>query len=190
MIWTYRGTTIPLAVYHGVPKGWYARDVIAEHERLGGTHSLRGPEATEPGAPSWMPERYEWLQYRQTLYRVADGVLAGDAACVDLALRFIELRYIGSYSGFVRSLLSRRLKHASLTEHQCRRLHVHFSSLVLNGERTQEFRDYLRLWRRIISEEETQRLVEELREQPDGEMRVCWVLSTLRASYVVQPSSS
>jgi len=57
MIWTHQGNTIPLEVYHGVPKGWYTRDILAEHARLGGNYNISGPEATEPGAPSWMPER-------------------------------------------------------------------------------------------------------------------------------------
>jgi hypothetical protein len=180
MIWTHRGKPIPLEVYHGVPKGWYARDIVAEHGRMRGTHSLEGPPATEPGAPSWMPQRYEWLQYRETLYRVADGVRAGDAACVELAVRYIELRHIGSYSGFVRALLARRLKHAALTDRQRLRLHEHFASLVLDGERTEEFREYLALWRRFITPRQLGGLVAQLRGLADGQARVAWLLSRLR----------
>jgi hypothetical protein len=180
MAWAYHGHPIPLNIYHGVPKGWYAPQIIAEHERLGGQFNLRGPEATEPGTPAWLPERGDWLQYRATLYRVADGILADDAACVELAVRFIVLRHIGSYSGFVRALLSRRLKHVSLIEDQRERLHAHFSDLVLNEDRTEEFRDYVRLWRRIISSVQLQHLVAQLEQQPGGEARAAWLLSKMR----------
>lgn len=147
MVGTHRGRTIPLEIYHGVPKGWHASETIAEHARLGGVFPLETPDVVKPGAPAW-------LQYRATLYRMADGVRENDPACVELAVRYIELRHIGSYSGFVRSLLSRRLKHAALSTSQAGRLHEHFLSLVLSGERTEEFRHYLALWRRILTEEE------------------------------------
>ena len=183
MVWTYRGRPIPLEVYHGVPKGWRASDIVAEHRQLNGTHDLHGPEATEPGAPSWMPDRYAWLQYRETLYRVADGVLMNDAACIELAIRYIELRYIGSYSGFVRALLARRLKHASFTEAQRKRLHQHFAELVENDERTEEFREYVKLWRRIISDVEVAAVSARLRGQANGEAKVQQLLSLLRPNH-------
>ena len=185
MVWTYRGRAIPLEVYHGVPKGWYEIQIIAEHAQLGGTFNLSGPEATEPGAPSWMPERHAWLQYRQALYRLADGVLAHDAACVELAIRYIELRYIGSYSGFIRSLLARRLKHASLSADQKRRLHHHFAELVKNDERTEEFRDYVNLWRRVATDAELETLARALRAKPNGESKAQQLMELLRPNPAV-----
>jgi hypothetical protein len=178
-MWQYHGERISLESYHGVPEGWHAREILEEHRRLGGAFDLGGPEACEPGAPSWMPDRYEWLQYRQAMYRVADGLLVDDAACVELAVRFIELRYIGSYSGFIRSLLSRRLKHCALTQDQRQRLHAHFSALAIGEDRCDEFRDYIRLWRRFISPEQTQELAARLKAQSNGEARAKWLLSTL-----------
>ena len=185
MIWTYRGRKIPLEIYHGVPKGWYANEIAAEHARLGGTFSIAGPEATEPGAPSWMPERNAWLQYRGTLYRVGDGIAFGDPACVELAIRYIELRYIGSYSGFVRALFSRRLKHVVLSDSQRIRLHRHFAALVLNDERTDEFRDYVKLWRRIVTDKELEDFLGVLRAQPDGERRAQELEALLRPGTAV-----
>ncbi len=174
MIWTHRGKQIPLEVYHGVPNGWYAAAIIAEHARLGGKYSISGPDAAEPGAPTWMPERKAWLQYRETLYRIADGVKANDPACIELAIRYIGLRYIGSYSGFVRTKLSRRLKHVSLTSQQKIRLHLHFRDLVLSGERTIEFRDYFKLWRLIITDEQKEALLNEV-ESKRGKEAMKWL---------------
>ena len=180
MTWTHRGVAIPLDVYHGVPKGWRAAEIVVEHKALGGTFDITGPDATEPGAPSWLPDRAGWLQYRQTLYRIADGVLMDDPACVELAVRFIVLRYIGSYSGFVRSLLARRLKHARINASQRLRLHEHFSDLILDKERTQEFREYIPLWRLVATEAQVSALVKQLRKYSDGEPRAQWLLSRLR----------
>ena len=180
MIWTHRGIAIPLEVYHGVPEGWYAKDILAEHIKLGGTFDIGGPEATEPCAPSWMPERKAWLQYRATLYRIGDGLTANDSACVELAVRYIELRHIGSYSGYIRSHLSRRLKHVQLSADHERRLHEHFSALVLNGERTEEYRNYIKLWRKFITKEQAEELLKKL---SGSRKDVTWLSDRLLANH-------
>jgi hypothetical protein len=186
MIWTHRGKPISLEVYHGVPKGWRAAEILAEHARLGGAYDLRGPEATEPGAPAWMTERSAWLQYRQTLRRIADGIRADDPACVELAVRYIELRYIGSYSGYVRTLLSRRLKHAALSQDQQQRLHRHFGDLLLDGEHSVEFEDYFKLWRVFITEEQQTALLEQMRVR--GDKAVAWLAANLQPNRGGQPT--
>lgn len=152
MIRRHHGEEIPIEIYHGVPKGWAAREIVAAHAGMRGTFSIEGPEATEPGAPSWMPERYEWLQYRATLYRVADGVRAGDTACVELAIRYIELGYIGSYSGYIRAKLARRLVAAAIDERQKVRLNDHFFRLVTSRNYSEEFSQYVRLWKNILTD--------------------------------------
>ncbi len=102
-----------------------------------------------------------------------------------LAIRYIELRYIGSYSGFVRTLLSRRLKHVAVTPEQRSRLHKHFSDLVLREERTQEFRDYAKLWSRLITDNELQGLAGALRTQPNGEAKAAYIVGLLRPNPAV-----
>lgn len=179
MIWTYRGQPIPLEVYHGVPKGWYAADVVAAHAALGGSFALQGQEATEPGAPPWLPERHAWLQYRATLYRLAEGVRAGDGACAELAIRYIELHHIGSYSGYARARLARSLKWARLNEPQRQRLHAHSSALVTSDVRTHEFAEYARLWRRIIRADERADLAQRLTQRADAEARLHWLSHAL-----------
>src|SRR5215213_2187163 len=131
---THHGLEIPLAMYHGVPLGWRSREIVEQHAQLDPAHELIVPDVTEPGSPPWLPDRKEWLQYRAVLYEVARGVAAGDSACIELAIRFIELRYLGSYSGFIRERLARRLANAQLTDAQKCRLHCHFEKLVLEQE--------------------------------------------------------
>lgn len=177
MIWTHRGRPIPPEIYHGIPPGWHAAEILVEHARLGGTYALSGPEATEPGAPAWMTMRHPWLQYRETLYRIADGVRAHDPACVELAVRYIVLRYIGSYSGYVRTLLSRRLKHVTLTADQQRRIHRHFGDLLLDGEHSTEFEEYFKLWRTFLTAEQKRALLERMRVR--GDQAVAWLAANL-----------
>ena len=140
-----------LEVYHGVPKGWAKEEIIAMHQSLGGTFNLNSFIQTEPGAPSWFPDRKNWMQYRKTLYLLADGVEACDKACIELCVRYLELRYIGSYSGYIRARLARKLKYAALTKQQIERLNEIFLAIVTNRDYTEEFNAYVNLWRNIIT---------------------------------------
>ena len=95
------------------------------------------------------------------MLRVADGVRAQDKACVEIAIRYIEMRYIGSYSGYIRARLSRGLKNVPLSSEQQQRLKDHFVALLKSGEHTIDFREYFKLWRRILTEEEKIALLDE-----------------------------
>jgi|GEM_PF-1605025 len=152
MIWRHRGVNIPLEVYHGVPKGWKADEIFGAHALMRGTYPISDFEICRGGAPAWMTQRYEWQRYRETLYRVSDGIRAGDDACCEIAIRYIELAYIGSYSGFLRTKLARALKHADLDAKQKSRLNEHFLKRVLARDYTEEFREYWKLWSLIVTE--------------------------------------
>ncbi|MGL4666359.1 MAG: hypothetical protein ACRCWR_00325 [Saezia sp.] len=140
-----RSSNTPLKIYHGVPKGWTKEEILATYSTLGGKNKFDTNEATEPGAPYWMPDRYNWLQYRHTLYEIAKGVQAGDEACIELAIRYIELNYFGSYSGFIRAKLARKLKFQHISIAQQKRLCLHFKSLINQQLCFEEFREYNKL---------------------------------------------
>jgi hypothetical protein len=150
MIWRHHGVQLSLKHYHGVPEGWSADILFGRHANLGGTYPISDFEIEKWAAPSFMTERYEWLRYRQTLYRISDGIREKDAACAEIAVQYIELHYIGSYSGFVRARLARALKHADLTKQQRNRLNAHFLKIVVERNYTEEFCEYHTLWCRII----------------------------------------
>ncbi len=141
---------VPLEIYHGVPAGWSSSEVIALHQSLGGKFPISGADATEPGAPQWLPDRYNWLQYRETLRRIGDGVKAGDPACVELAIRYIELDYFGSYSGFMKSRFARLLKSRDLSSSQVDRLNECFATLIKSDRCFEEFKEYNKLRKRLI----------------------------------------
>lgn len=140
---------IPLEIYHGVPKGWSRSELVTLHKALGGIFPIADLEATEPGAPSWMPDRYNWLQYREALRGIAKGIKSGEAACIELAIRYIELNYFGSYSGFLRARFARLLKPHNLSKSQMSRLKNHFENLIKNKQCFEEFKEYNKLLKRI-----------------------------------------
>ena len=142
--------SIPLEIYHGVPKGWTKREILDRHRELEGKFSIDSEDAIEPGAPSFLPDRYNWLQYRQTLYRVCEGVRESDPACVELAIQYIELNYIGSYSGFIREKLARALKSIVLSNVHVSRLKTHFQRLIDRKECFEEFSEYKKLLKKFI----------------------------------------
>ena len=129
--------------YAAVPSGWLAHQIRAVHTQLGGTADLSLSQTC-----TFWPE---WHQYRETIYRIADGITAGDNTCKEIAVRYLILNYFGSYSGYLRELLARRLKHAALTEAQQVRLHQHFSALLLSGAQQRELKECAKLWRLLAT---------------------------------------
>jgi len=141
--------SIPLEIYHGVPVGWSKAEIIEVHKSLGGAFTLDGEEAVEPGAPDFLPDRYNWLQYRETLYRVCEGVRQRDEACIEIAVRYIELDFMGSYSGFIREKMSRALKSIPLLADHSSRLKIRFRTLIEMDECLEEFSEYKKLLKKL-----------------------------------------
>jgi hypothetical protein len=129
--------------YRAIPQGWDAESLLAEHRRLNGRGSI------ELGAS--MADLSPHRRYLRTMYYIAEKLETGDLASIELAVRYIELHYIGSYAGYIRALLARRLKHAPLSREQRARLARHFYGLLKTEERCGEFSVYISLWRRIIA---------------------------------------
>lgn len=145
-----RSSTTPLERYHGVPAGWTKTELIALHNTLGGTFPIDGEEASEPGAPAWLPDRYNWLQYRETLRRIAQGIQQKDPACIEIAIRYIELNYFGSYSGYLKARFAQLIKPQSLSKNQQIRLLTHFEYLIKAKHCLQEFKEYNKLRQRLV----------------------------------------
>ncbi|UQN08814.1 hypothetical protein [Deinococcus sp. QL22] len=59
-------------------------------------------------------------------------------------MNLIEARLMTSYAGYARERLARALQSAALSADQAARLSAHFLDLLERGERTAEFRAYLK----------------------------------------------
>lgn len=143
---------LTFAEYHSVPPKWSATGTAAQHAALGGRFDL-GFSLDDLGPPHPGLHMAMW-------YRISDGVRAGDESCKELAVRFIEDRFISSYSGFARTRMARALKSAVLSADQKARLSRHFLALLEASDRTEEFPEYLRLWSRIAPEADRARALE------------------------------
>jgi len=140
--------TLTFEEYHSVPERWSAKGLADQLRALGGTYDLGY-------SPSHGAKAHESMWYN-----LSDGVRAGDDACIEIAVRFIEDRFISSYSGFARTRIARALKHVPLSRDQKARLSSHFLGLLEKGDRTEEFSEYLRLWPSVISSANRKRALE------------------------------
>ncbi|MGE5094240.1 MAG: hypothetical protein ACM3SO_03825 [Betaproteobacteria bacterium] len=139
--------------YHTIPEAWEAPALLEAHRALGGTADLRSTPRPSEG-------RAGTTDFRAVWYNLADGARAGDAACIELAVRFIEAQLVVSYAGFARSRLARALRHAKLSPEQAQRLSSHFLRLLEADERCEEFSEYLKLWPAVVTPADRARAAE------------------------------
>jgi hypothetical protein len=130
--------------YHTIPEEWDAPSVLVAHQAMRGTFDIGSTPRNAFGARGT-------TSYRAIWYNISDGVRAGDSACVELAVRFIEEHLVVSYSGFARTRLARALRHAELSAQQRRRLSSHFLKLLETGNRCEEYSEYLKLWPLVVT---------------------------------------
>ncbi len=145
--------------YHAIPERWTPAVVLAIHKTLGGNFDI----ATRPRVAVGGRGRSD---YRALWYNIADGVRAGDQACVELAIQFIEEHLIVSYSGFARSRIARALRHCSLSQSQKGRLSAQFLTLLATGNRCEEFSEYLKLWPLVVNSSDRKRAIAIVSMQP------------------------
>lgn len=138
--------------YHNSPKGWDLYSILAEYKQLGGERVIYPNPARISRSP--------WSDYQEAISNIADGIRAGDPACVELGVRFIEAQVYVSGSGYMRTCIARRLKRASLSEEQKQRLSAHFLGLLQNAVALHEYEPYLKLWRIIITSAHLERVRE------------------------------
>ena len=167
MVWRHRGVDITPQDYHSVPTGWHADEIFSSHKLMRGAYPISDFKIGRWGAPSWTTERYEWLRYKETLNRVAAGIRAGDEACNEIGVRYLELRFIGSYSGFIRAKLARALRSSRLTGGKQDRLNEHFLKVVIERDYTEEFREHRKLWGLIVTKNILNQVVSHFRQRPD-----------------------
>ena len=82
---------------------------------------------------------------KASLRLLADGLLVEDAAAVAQCILFIEAETLGLWHGRARAMMSRRLKHRSLTPEQRDRLLDAITRRLLSGQFSEQFKDQLRL---------------------------------------------
>jgi hypothetical protein len=163
--------TVDLEIYCGVPKGWSNVELMALYEALGGKYPYGVLSCKEETNNDWqVPEGikakalvkakakatakakvklFEYSNHRHNLEEIANGIKAGDEACIEIAIRYIELNYFARDSGYVKAQYARLLRSQNLSIAQISRLQKHFAQLIKNKQCFQEFSDYKRLIKKL-----------------------------------------
>jgi hypothetical protein len=83
------------------------------------------------------------------MYKVIAGIEAGDAACVELGVEFIERGGKQPFGRILHANTARALRRATLNASQIDRLRARILALLIKAEVAREFREYAKLLRRI-----------------------------------------
>jgi hypothetical protein len=78
------------------------------------------------------------------------------------------------------------LKNSSLTKSQADLLHEHFTSLALSGVRTQEYREFIPLWRTVLNDKRFEGLLRAFRRHSHADALYNWWVPRLRPNYAVR----
>jgi hypothetical protein len=81
--------------------------------------------------------------------KVIDGIEAGDAACIELGVEFIECAGKQPFGRALQGNTARALRRAKLSLAQINRLRARILALLVKGQVPREFREYAKLLRRI-----------------------------------------
>jgi hypothetical protein len=98
------------------------------------------PRVHEAGTHRWVSPVME---------AVIEGIAAGDAACVEIGIEFLEPRLVLPFGRSLHAGTARALRRATLSTWQASRLRTRIYAMLLEGWVPAEFRDYAKLLRRI-----------------------------------------
>jgi hypothetical protein len=81
--------------------------------------------------------------------RVIEGIEAGDLACAEIGIEFIEEDQSFSFGVILKSNTARALRRISLTEDQKERIRKRVIAMLIAGYLPREYREYAKLARKI-----------------------------------------
>jgi hypothetical protein len=98
------------------------------------------------------PRRYDdgtkhWIY--PVMERVIDGIGAGDAACIEIGIEFVESDEKFPFGKTLKSRTARTLRRALLTPYQVERIRRRVIGMLVAGHVPHEFRDYAKLLKKI-----------------------------------------
>jgi len=80
---------------------------------------------------------------------VAEGIRAGDPACVDLGVEFIESAHKQPFGRILHARVARALRQSALSAGHVTRLRARILAMLVAGQVPHEYREYAKLLRRI-----------------------------------------
>ena len=129
--------------YNG-PGEWSAQAVhqryLAYCERHGRDPRVVAPQVHVEGDVRWV---------YPIMFSVVDGIQAGDPACVDLGVEFIESGHSQAFGRTLHATVARVLRQSSLNPEHVTRLRARILGMLVAGQVPREYREYAKLLRRI-----------------------------------------
>jgi len=80
---------------------------------------------------------------------VIEGIVAGDSACIEIGIDFLEPRLVLPFGRSLHATTARALRRAALSSWQADRLRSRIYGMLQEGWVPAEFREYAKLLRRI-----------------------------------------
>lgn len=145
--------------YNG-PGDWSA-DAIQERYRAY-CRRLGQPEARSLAPHIHFEGQVQWIH--PVMDEVIEGIKAGDRACVELGVEFVESEHKQPFGRILHANVARALKRAALDQEHVTRLRRRILSMLVAGQVPHEYQAYAKLLRRIglgVSWPEQRRLVDE-----------------------------
>lgn len=136
---------------------WAVREVqrrYTQHAKRLGVDTLRviEPERTEEGDTRWV---YPIME------PVIAGIEAGDLACAQIGVEFIEEDRGFPFGAILKSNTARALRRVApqLTDEQTARIRTRVARMITDGPVPREYREYARLLRKIGAAEHSSELL-------------------------------
>jgi hypothetical protein len=130
--------------YNGVGF-WSADEVLRRYSEYAKKYHIHTPRDLRPvthseGDKSWI---------YPVMDRVIEGIEAGDLACAEIGIEFIEEDQTFTFGRILKSNTARALRRASLTEEQKERIRKRVVGMLIAGHVPREYRQYAKLARKI-----------------------------------------
>jgi hypothetical protein len=103
------------------------------------------PQVHEAGTHRWI---------YPVMDQVIEGIVAGDAACVEIGIDFLQPGLVLPFGRRLHAATARALRRASISSWQASRLRTRIYRMLVEGWVPAEFREYAKLLRRIGRGEE------------------------------------
>ena len=130
--------------YNG-PGRWTRDAIRARYAEYARRFGIRVPIDLRPREHSDDTRRWVYPVMEQ----VIDGIEAGDPACVELGIEFIEEDQKFPFGKMLKSNTARALRRASLRAEQVERVRKRVIGMLIAGHVPHEFREYAKLLRTV-----------------------------------------
>jgi hypothetical protein len=135
---------MPLHDYNGTGE-WSAERIAARYRQYAKRLRVSSETSLEPATHSEGDTRWVY----PVMHRVIDGIEAGDPACVEIGIEFIEQDAHFPFGKILKSNAARALRRARLDEKQRIRIRRRILHMLVDGQVPHEYKEYAKLLRKI-----------------------------------------